>query len=287
MDNTTKLPDFIKAMMLLTGLLVITVAMADTPQFDSACGTCHGIGNTGGISSIDLTPVPPVKDTSAASMLNSITPVPVPGHELQKLIYDFGGLPDPLFDVLAAELATLTTSPCTPPQTLVNGVCTTSAPPICIPPQTLVNGVCAIPPPPACDDSVNTALCVNQLHQLGSLGSADVADAKADIYKVSCPKPAVAISASVSGLTSDNPARISVQVLRDGVYTPVIVDATPGDGIASGRSARLAKGPGVYKVKINKEKSSVPGIVQYDATISCLDKRSRRVGANVVIMRNQ
>lgn len=118
------------------------------------------------------------------------------------------------------------------------------------------------------------------------MGSEDTLAAKADIYKVTCPKPAVAVRASISGLTAEN-ARVSIQVSKGGVDTPVIVDVTPGDGIVSGRPAILAKGSGVYKVKVNKELSTVPGIVQYDATISCLAKNGAKVRGKIVIKKNQ
>ncbi|ESS72942.1 hypothetical protein MGMO_41c00080 [Methyloglobulus morosus KoM1] len=281
MYHATKLPIVIKTIVLLTGLLAATEAMAATPLFDSNCATgCHGDGNTG--TNVEGVITPPVQDRSLTGIRNSIItePLPVPEHFATRLIYDFGGYTDQFFVDIVAELNP--PSGCIPPQELVNGICTIPTTPSCTAPLVLVNGICATPPPPECDDSANTALCVNQLHQFGSLGSAETA---ADIYKAICAKPAVAIRATISGLTADT--MVSVQVSKGGVSTPVIVDATPGDGIVSGRPAQLAKGPGVYKVKINKYNANVPGIVQYDAAISCLDKRSRRVGANVVIMRNQ
>lgn len=157
----------------------------------------------------------------------------------------------------------------------------------CTPPQTLVDGICATPPPTACDDRANTALCVNQRHQTGGLGSEESADAKADIYKATCARSAVGVRASISGLTAENSARVSIQASKGGVEAPVIVDLTPGDGIVSGRSAKLTKGPGVYRVKIKKEKSKILGIVQYDATISCLAKTGVKVGGKIVIKKNQ
>lgn len=281
MYHATKLPIVIKTIVLLTSLLAVTGAVAATPVFDANCAeSCHGVGNTG--TNIEGVIIPPVQDRSFAGIRNSIItePLPVPEHFATRLIYDFGGYTDQFFVDIAAELNP--PSGCVPPQELVNGICTIPTTPSCTAPLILVNGICATPPPPACDDSANTALCVNQLHQFGSLGSAETT---ADIYKAICAKPAVAIRATISGLTADT--MVSVQVSKGGVSTPVIVDAAPGDGIVSGRPAQLAKGPGVYKVKINKYNANVSDIVQYDAAISCLDKRSRRVGANVVIMRNQ
>lgn len=285
MYHATKLPIVIKTIVLLTSSLAVTGAVAATPLFDSNCATgCHGDGNTG--TNVEGVITPPVQDRSLTGIRNSIMtePLPVPEHFATRLIYDFGGYTDQFFVDIAAELNP--PSGCIPPQELVNGICTIPTTPSCTAPQILVNGICSTPTPTtiACDDSANTAICVNQLHQFGSLGSDGTADAKADIYKAICAKPAVAIRATISGLTEGT--QVSVQVSKGGVATPVIVDATPGDGIVSGRPTQLAKGPGVYKVKVNKYNANVPGIVQYDAAISCLDKRSRRVGANVVIMRN-
>lgn len=294
MYHATKLPIVIKTIVLLTGLLAATGVGAATPLFDSNCAdSCHGAGNTG--TNFEGVVIPPVQDRSVAGIRNSILtePLPVPEHFVTRITYDVGGLSDQDFINIAAELNP--PSGCVPPQELVNGVCAIPTTPSCTAPQVLVNGVCTnqtetpISTSIACDDKANTAVCRNKQHQLGSLGSAETAAAKADIYKVTCPKPAVAIRASISGLTAqaDNPARLSIQVFKDGVYTPVIVDATPGDGIVSGRPANLAKGPGVYKVKVNKELSSVPGIVQYDAKISCLSKNNTKVVSKIIIMKNQ
>lgn len=281
MYHATKLSIFIKTLVLLTSLLSATGAVAEAFFFNSECGTCHGLENIG--TNIEGVVIPPVRDGSLAGIINAINTVPE--HEVQRIIIATGAenpvtqhLPD-----FVAELAAL--NPCAPPQTLVNGVCTTPAP-SCTLPQTLVNGVCTTPAPTACDDSANTALCVNQQHQFGSLGNAATATAKDDIYKVICPKPAVAIIASISGLTAEIPAKLSIQLSKGGAVSRAITDKTNGDGIAS-KSVKLAKGSGVYKVKINKAKAGVPGIVQYDAAISCLDKKKAQVGSNVVIRKNQ
>ena len=319
MYYATKLSIFIRTLVLLTGLLATTGAVAEALFFNGECGSCHGLENIGGtINDGIVVAAPPVKDGSFVGIVNAIETVPA--HSQQKLLRSLdGGLPDDRLQVMVAELAAL--NPCAPPQTLVNGVCTTPAPsctapqvlvngvcttpaptctlpqtlvngvcttpaPTCTLPQTLVNGVCTTPAPPACDDSANTALCVNQAHQLGSLGSATAAAAKADVYKVTCPKPAVAISASISGLTAEIPAKLSIQLSKGKAVSRILTDNANGDGIAS-KSARLAKGSGVYRVKINKAKAGVPGIVQYDATISCLAKNKAQVGANIVIKKNQ
>jgi hypothetical protein len=298
MYQVTKVTIIIKIIVLLTGLLAATGVGAATPLFDSGCAdNCHGVGNAGSTNPETGFVTPPVQDTSFAGIKNSITPVPFPdpdlGHFTLNIIYNLPGtyLTDEYIAAISAELNP--PSGCVPPQELVNGVCAIPTTPSCAAPQVLVNGVCTNPTETptststACDDRANTALCINQRHQTGSLGSEESADAKADIYKVICPKPAVALRASISGLTADNPARVSVQVSKGRVDTPVIVDATPGDGIISGRPALLAKGSGVYKVKINKEKTSVPGIVQYDATISCLAKNRAKLRSRIVIKKNQ
>jgi hypothetical protein len=322
MYHAKKIPIFIKTLVLLTSLLTATAAVAEAFFFNSECGTCHGLENIGGtIDGLGAVAVPPVRDGSLAGIINAINTVPE--HEVQRIIIAIGAdnpvtqhLPD-----FVAELAALNPPACTLPQTLVNGVCTTPAPsctlpqtlvngvcttpapsctlpqtlvngvcttpaPSCTLPQTLINGVCAIPPPPACDDSTNTPLCTNLLNQTGSLGSADTAAAKTDVYKVTCPKPAVAVIATISGLTAGIPAKLSIQLSKGGAVSRAIIDKANGDSIAS-KAARLAKGSGVYRVKINKAKAGVPGIVQYDATISCLAKNKAQVGANVVIQKNQ
>ena len=269
MYNATKLPVFIKTIVLLTGLLAATGAVAATPIFDNTCATdCHGAGNTG--TNIEGVVTPPVQDGSLAGIKNSITPVPVLGHIFLQIQYDLGGLTNEQLAAISAELNP--PSGCTPPQELVNGVCTTPVP-------------TPTPTPTACDNSANTTLCINQQHQLGSLGSAETAAAKTDVYKVTCPKPAVAISVDVSGLTAENPAKISIQASKGGVISRAITDKTNGDGIAS-KSVKLAKGSGVYKVMVSKAKGT-PGIVQYDATINCLSKKQAQVGNNVVIKKNQ
>lgn len=289
MYHAIKLTIIMKTLVLLIGLLAATGSMAATPLFDNNCAdSCHGAGNTG--TNVDFA-IPPVQDTSFAGIKNSITPVPVSasvpdrGHETLKALYDLGPtfLSDETLAAISAELNP--PSGCTPPQTLVNGICTTP-PAICTAPQTLINGVCTTPTPIACDNSANTALCINQQRQLGSLGSAGTAAVKADIYKVTCAKPAVAISVAVSGLTAENPAKISIQASKGGDVSRAITDKTNGDGIAS-KTVKFAEGPGGYKVKVNKAKSSVPGIVEYDATISCLSKKKAQVGVNVVIKKNQ
>jgi hypothetical protein len=298
MYHVTKLTIIIKTIVLLTGLLAATGVGAATPLFDSSCAdNCHGVGNAGSTNPDTGVVTPPVQDTSFAGIKNSITPVPFPdpdlGHFILNLAYNLPAtyLTDEYIAAISAELNP--PSGCMPPQELVNGICAIPTTPSCSAPQVLVNGVCTNPTETptststACDDRANTALCINQRHQTGSLGSEETAAAKADIYKVTCARSAMTLRASISGLTADNPARVSIQVSKGSVDTPVIVDGTPGDGIVSGRPAKLTKGSGVYMVKIKKEKSDVPSIVQYDATISCLAKNGAKVGGKIVIKKNQ
>lgn len=286
MNKTTKLAECIKALALATALLAATeIVAANTPVFDNTCTSsgCHGPGNTAnsGDPVLGILPQTTVSDTSAAGIKNAAATITE--MALIQIQLQLGAITDQTIADISAEL----TQPagCTPPQTLVNGVCSTPTP-SCTPPQTLVNGACITPTLTACDDIANKALCINQLHQYGSLGNTATLAAKTDIYKVNCAKQAVAVSASVMSLTADNPAKLSIEIGKGADASRASIDKVNGDGVAS-KSAKLAKGPGAYLVKINKGKSKQAGSVQYDAQISCLDKKRAQIGANIVIKKNQ
>ncbi len=293
MYTTRKSIIFFKSLLLMASLLSASVVNAESFEFNVECGTnCHGPENIG--STVDGFVTPPVRDGSRAGIENSLNAVPA-HNPVPKVIFELypPAERERILTAIVAQLAALNPPPptCTPPQTLVNGACTdpNTPPPTCTAPQTLVNGVCTTPAPPApilCDDSHNTAACANLPSQLGSLGSADSSDAKSDVYKIRCSKPGATVSATVSGLTADNPAKLSIQISRGKDRSPVRTDTAGGDGVPS-NAARLSKGPGAYKVKITKSKSSVPGVVQYDAAISCLNKKKAVIGSNVLINSNQ
>ena len=220
MYRIKKLSILIRAIALLMGLFTATGVGAATQEFDATCAIdCHGFGNAGTTNPDTGVVIPPVQDTSLAGIRNSIftEPFSVPDHEILRLGYLVGAWTDQTWEIIAAELNP--PSGCIPPQELVNGICAIPTTPSCTAPLVLVNGVCANPTEPtptptpsftACDDRANKALCVNQIHQFGSLGSEETNAAKADIYKVSCPNPAVGVSASVSGLTADNSSWLTI-----------------------------------------------------------------------------
>lgn len=140
MYKTTKLTRLIKTIALLTTLLNSTMIVAGRFE-DFTCSDCHGIGNVGGVTA------PAVRDTSLVGIQNAIATVPEMMSIYQPLL-QFGAITEQDLAAISAEITL--PSGCTPPQTLVNGVCTVPVT-SCTMPQTLVNGVCttATPTPAA------------------------------------------------------------------------------------------------------------------------------------------
>jgi hypothetical protein len=159
---------------------------------------------------------------------------------------------------------------------LINGTPTPPAPPT-VPPTT---------PSTSCDDKANAAVCANQAHQYGTVGSATSGKAKTDVYKVKCAKKTASLSASVMDMAPDNVSKISVQVSKGSSSSPLGTDKTDGDSTYS-RKVKLAKGSGVYLVKVNKSKSATPGAELYDVEIMCKDAKRKQTVSTASIKQNQ
>ncbi|HQT82947.1 MAG TPA: hypothetical protein PLW99_02245 [Candidatus Paceibacterota bacterium] len=97
-----------------------------------------------------------------------------------------------------------TTSTCTAPNVLVNGVCTTPSTTTCTPPQTLVNGVCTTPTIPTCTapltQTVTVACDPNASGQTAVSGSVTRSQTKSAYPGCTFPTP---VTASNSTYVSD------------------------------------------------------------------------------------
>lgn len=165
-----------------------------------------------------------------------------------------------------AALKTLINGP-TPVPTPTPVPAPTPVPSACNLPNQMIGGVCVLP-------------------ITGAVGKATSGKPRTDTYKVTCAKGTKYLSVSVKDLLPVNPSKISIQGSKSSSSSPLSTDKSDGDDTYS-RSVKLAKGTGVYLVKVNKSKSSTPGAEAYDAQVYCKGVKGIDTGTKVVIKQNQ
>jgi hypothetical protein len=165
------------------------------------------------------------------------------------------------------NLAALQTLISGPTPTPVPTPTPTPAPSACNLPNQIIGGVCVLP-------------------ITGAVGKATSGKPRTDTYKVVCAKGTKYLSVSVKDLLPVNPSKVSIQGSKGSSSSPLSTDRTDGDDSYS-RSVKLAKGKGVYLVKVNKSKSSTPGAETYDAQVDCKGAGGVQTGTKVVIRQNQ
>jgi hypothetical protein len=164
-------------------------------------------------------------------------------------------------------------------KTLINGPTPVPVPvPVPVPAPTPVPSACNLP------NQMIGGVCV--LPVTGAVGKATSGKPRTDTYKVTCAKGTKYLSVSVKDLLPVNPSKISIQGSKSSSSSPLSTDKSDGDDTYS-RSVKLAKGTGVYLVKVNKSKSSTPGAEAYDAQVYCKGVKGVDTGTKVVIRQNQ
>jgi hypothetical protein len=127
------------------------------------------------------------------------------------------------------------------------GVCVVTTPPppsTCTPPKQVVKGVCTLPTPPAVTSVT------------GSLGKAKSGEASTDVYAVTCATKTTALAVSVKDLAPVLAPMISIQATQGTASSALSTDSVDGDANYSPATS-LAKGAGVYLVKVNKSAAQI------------------------------
>lgn len=120
----------------------------------------------------------------------------------------------------------------------------------------------------------------------GTVGLATSGAAKTDVYTVTCATGTSDLAVSVIDLPAVKAPLVSIQVTKGVPSTGLSTDAKDGDANYS-PLVKLAKGAGVYTMKVNKSASSVIGAEAYKAQFSCRNAKGVMTGTKWLIKQNQ
>jgi hypothetical protein len=132
------------------------------------------------------------------------------------------------------------------------------------------------------DDESSTTSCDKEYSKSGSVGSTKSGRARTDVYQVTCAAGATALTASVIDLAPVKAPTISIQLAKGTATSPLSKDPVDGNTAYSAPTT-LAKGAGIYSMKINKSASTVKGAESYTAKYSCVGSTSSKI----VLKQNQ
>jgi mono/diheme cytochrome c family protein len=257
MMKKAKLLRSVMSLLLLTvaALALPKTAVAATPLFDTNCGSCHGNGNAGGGLALA------VQNKTAAGTRAAINPgITLNNLNSAQFMSNLASLSAATLDAIAAEIGGSTPPP-TPTPT------PTPTPLACNSPNQVINGICTLPIP-------------------GTVGKASSGVARTDVYRAICAKGTKYLSLSVKDLLPVNPAKLGIQGTKGSSSSVLSIDKTDGDDSYS-RLVKLAQGPGVYLVKVNKFKSKTIGAEAYEAQIVCRNAKGVPTDTKVKIRQNQ
>jgi hypothetical protein len=198
-----------------------------------------------------------------------------------------------------------TPTPCVLPKKLVNGVCTTPSPTPtpCALPKKVINGVCTTPPAPptTCKDDDDgdddgdkneheskskSGKCEKKTTRAGSVGEVSTGNPKTDVYAVTCGKGTSYLSMSVKDLSPVIAPAVSIQAIKGRKSSALVSDPVDGDDNYS-PSTKLAKGAGVYMMKVNKTESLEAGAEAYVAKVNCRSKKGAKIRTKMRVTQNQ
>ncbi|NOU20661.1 MAG: hypothetical protein HOO93_02540 [Methyloglobulus sp.] len=120
----------------------------------------------------------------------------------------------------------------------------------------------------------------------GTVGLATSGAAKTDVYTVTCATGTSDLAVSVIDLPAVKAPLVSIQVTKGVPSTGLSTDTVDGDTKYSAL-VKLAKGAGIYTMKINKSASSVIGAEAYKAQFSCRNAKGVMTGTKWLIKQNQ
>ena len=124
-----------------------------------------------------------------------------------------------------------------------------------------------------------------------SIGLANSGAARTDVWTVTCPGDSTSLSVAIKDLAPVKTPIISIQATKSGKSSPLSSDrGKDGDALYS-PLVTLAKGAGVYTVKVNKplytgSVAANKGAELYNALFYCQNKAGSKV-ANGPLINNQ
>ena len=170
----------------------------------------------------------------------------------------------------------------------------------CALPKKVINGVCTTPPPTACkddddddDDDKNehksksqSGKCEKKTTRAGSVGEVSTGNPKTDVYAITCGKGTAYLSMSVKDLSPVIAPAVSIQAIKSRKSSALVSDPVDGDDNYS-PSTKLAKGAGVYMMKVNKTESLEAGAEAYVAKVNCRSKKGAKIRTKMRVTQNQ
>lgn len=134
--------------------------------------------------------------------------------------------------------------------------------------------------------NMKTFLCEKKISQSGTVGSATSGAAKTDVYAVTCGTGTAYLNVSVIDLAPVKAPKVSIQATKGTASSPLSTDSVDGDAKYS-PVVKLAKGAGIYTMKINKSVSTVKGAESYTAEFYCRDASGGQKSTTWKITQNQ
>ncbi|MDD5274497.1 MAG: hypothetical protein PHR16_00250 [Methylovulum sp.] len=120
----------------------------------------------------------------------------------------------------------------------------------------------------------------------GSVGLSTSGIARTDVYNVTCGTGTSYLAVSVSDLAPVKAPIVSIQATKGTASSPLSQDSKDGDGVFS-PEVKLAKGKGIYNMKVNKSASSVNGVETYTAQFACKTAAGVQTATTAVLKQNQ
>lgn len=134
--------------------------------------------------------------------------------------------------------------------------------------------------------NMTTFLCEKKISQSGTVGSATSGAAKTDVYSVTCGTGSAYLTVSVIDLAPVKPPLVSVQATKSTAASTLSTDTVDGDAKYS-PVVKLAKGAGIYTMKVNKSASTTIGAESYTAEFYCRDSAGAQTSTVWKLMQNQ
>ena len=125
--------------------------------------------------------------------------------------------------------------------------------------------------------------------QSGAVGIANSGVARTDVYAVTCSNDGsgapAKLTVRIKDLAPVKAPLVSTQLSKSGASSPLSTDARDGDTLFS-PFVTLARGAGVYTLRVNKSASTVVGIETYIADFHCQTAGGVHTGTSWRLIQN-
>jgi hypothetical protein len=120
----------------------------------------------------------------------------------------------------------------------------------------------------------------------GTVGLATSGAARTDVYTITCAAGTASLSVMVRDLAPVKAPLVSIQVTKGTATSALSADTVDADAKFS-PLVKLAKGSGVYTMKVNKSTSSVKGAEVYLARFNCRNAKGAPTPTKRMATQNQ